>query len=333
MALKTSDTNQIASIIDYIHSNHIQLSSYILDSTLRDGAYAFGNAMPVDYVQSIALNLGELVDFLEVGSSLSFGYGHNKSLEDDQIRFETVCKYSTCALPTVFIQPYLWEEIGSPKLSSIFSVKPGLIRIGIDPELEPSIELDLIDQCAELCIPCALNLMKVYKFPHSRLLNLASNLDSIVHYVSLVDSSGCMLPSEIEELLKKLARIFKASFSLHIHNNTGYANAISIEGLSSGYSVDSTLLGKGRAGGNADTCLLVLKKALLQNTSLEKLDLILNKLLAPSTLIWGNKARDHIINILLGLTSLHSSQLSNHKLGTLNMIPSINDMYSLAWRV
>lgn len=307
--------------------------SHILDSTLRDGAYAFGNAMPIDYVQSIALNLGELVDFLEVGSPLSFGYGHERSFMDDQIRFETVCKYSVHALPTVFIQPYLWEKIGSPKLSSVFAEKPGLIRIGIDPELEPSIELDLINQCSELCVPCSLNLMKVYKFPDSRLSSLASNLNPIVHCVSLVDSSGCMLPSEIEGLLKKLTRIFKTSFGLHIHNNTGYANAISIEGLSSGYFVDSTLLGQGRAGGNADTCLLVLKKALMQNTSLDNLDLILNKLLTPSTMIWGSKARNHIINILLGLTSLHSSKLSSHRFGTLNMIPSINDMYDLAWRL
>lgn len=304
----------------------------ILDSTLRDGSYAFGNAMPIDYVQSIALNLGELVDFLEVGSALSFGYGHEGSLIDDQVRFDTVCKYSAKALPTVFIQPYLWEKIGSPKLSSIFSQKPGLIRIGIDPDREPSIESDLIDQCFKSSVPCSLNLMKVYKFPDARINSLASNLSSIVHYVSLVDSSGCMLPSEIDYLLNKLTRIFKTSFGLHIHNNTGYANTISIAGLSSGYSVDSTLLGKGRAGGNADTCLLVLQKALMKNTSLDKIDLILSRLLAPATLIWGFKARDHIINLLLGLTSLHSSQLSGHRFGSLNMIPSINDMYDLAWR-
>ena len=306
--------------------------SYILDSTLRDGAYAFGNAMPIDYVQSIASNLGELVDFLEVGSSLSFGFGHEGSLHDDQIRFETVCKYSSHALPTIFIQPYLWEKIGAPKLSSIFSEKPGLIRIGIDPEREPSIEYDLINQCSELRIPCSLNLMKVYKFTDERLNSLAINLDQIVHYVCLVDSSGCMAPSEIDNLLVKLSRRFKASLGLHIHDNTGYANTISIEGLSSGYSADSTLLGQGRAGGNADTCLLVLKRALMQNTSLEQLDCILDKLLVPSTLIWGSKARNHIINILLGLTSLHSSKLSSHRFGTLNMIPSINDMYDLAWK-
>jgi len=306
--------------------------SYILDSTLRDGAYAFGNAMPIDYVQSIAINLGKLVDFLEVGSSLSFGYGHEKSLIDDQIRFHAVCKYSSRALPTVFIQPYLWEKIGSPKLSSIFNEKPGLIRIGIDPEMEPSIELDIIEQCSQLNVPCSLNLMKAYKFSEARLNSMASNLNPVVNCVSLVDSSGCMDPSEIEDFLKKLARIFKTSFGLHIHNNTGYANTISIKGLSSGYTVDSTLLGEGRAGGNADTCLLVLKKALMQNTSLEELDLILKKLLVPSTLIWGSKARSHITNILLGLTSLHSSQLSSNRFGTLNMIPSINDMYDLSWK-
>ncbi|MDC3168659.1 hypothetical protein OA866_00770 [bacterium] len=285
----------------------------------------------MDYVEIITLNLDNIVDFIEVGSSLSFGYGNNRSLKDDQLRYDSVCKYSNRAQPTIFIQPFLWEKIGSPKLSSIFSEKPGLIRIGIDPELEPSLEHNLINQCFELNIPCSINLMKAYKFSDARLKELASDLNPKVSYVSVVDSSGCMLPSEVDELLKKLIRCFKASFGLHIHNNTGYANTISIGGLASGYCVDSTLLGRGRAGGNADTCLLVLKRALMQNTELKQIDEIVRSLLNATAPIWGDAARIHITNILLGITSLHSSRLNSDKFGSLELIPTISAMMQSAW--
>ena len=55
--------------------------SFILDSTLRDGAYAFGNSMPLAYISYIAKHLDGLVDFIEVGSSISFGYGSNSSMK------------------------------------------------------------------------------------------------------------------------------------------------------------------------------------------------------------------------------------------------------------
>jgi len=48
--------------------------SFIVDSTLRDGAYAFGNAMPLNYVSHIGKNLDGLVDYSEVGSSIYCGH-------------------------------------------------------------------------------------------------------------------------------------------------------------------------------------------------------------------------------------------------------------------
>ena len=305
--------------------------SLILDSSLRDGAYAFSNSMPTAYVDNISKHLDGIVDFLEVGSPLSFGYGSVSTLEDDLARLDTVNSNLTYTRSAVFLQPHLWEEIGNPDLKSIFTDRPGLIRIGLDPEREPSIEKDLISQCVSYNIPCALNLMKIHKYHSSRLAYIASLVERGVECVSVVDSSGCMKADEIMHVLTKCSRMFRSTLGLHIHNNTGQANSISIQGLQRGVCVDSTLLGKGRAGGNADTCLLVLQRAMTDNMSLDSINAILYSLLEATTLIWGHEAREHLTNILLGLTSMHSSRLSSGRFKSLDMIPSINSMIDIAW--
>ena len=305
--------------------------SLILDSTLRDGAYAFGNCMPMAYVNVIAENLDELVDYIEVGSSISFGYGSSTSLQDDIERLEAVNSILKSSTSAIFIQPHLWFSIGSPCISEL-STRPGLIRIGIDPELPPSIEHELISECRELGIPFSINLMKVYKHTSETFTNVFKLCNQKADFVSIVDSSGCMTIEEVLNLIEDLSRKVRASFGLHIHNNIGHANQISLSGLSKGFCIDSTLMGHGRAGGNADTCLLVIKRALLRDMSLDSVDLIVEKLMAATSLIWGASAREHLINILFGVTSLHSSKLNSKILSSLQMIPSVKSMLSTAWQ-
>jgi hypothetical protein len=136
--------------------------TYILDSTLRDGAYLFGNAMPIAYVNAIATNLDTIVDYIEVGSPVSFGYGSTNALEDDIFRLISLKASLSKAKSAVFIQPSLWEVIGSPPIAEIFAGKADLIRFGLDPEIDLTIECNLLNQCLQASIPCAINLMKAY---------------------------------------------------------------------------------------------------------------------------------------------------------------------------
>lgn len=304
--------------------------SFILDSSLRDGAYAFGNSMPTAYVDNISKHLDGIVDYLEVGSPLSFGYGSENTLEDDLSRLNTVSTNLKHTRSAVFLQPHLWEAVNAD-IKDVFMHKPGLIRIGLDPEIEPSIERHLIEQCSANNIPCALNLMKIHKYSASRLEYIVSLVELGVECVSIVDSSGCMKPDEIMHLLARCSRIFRSNLGVHIHDNSGLANSISIQSLQRGVYVDSTLLGKGRAGGNADTCLLVLQREMMNNMSLSYINTTLYKLLHATTLIWGHEAREHLTDILLGLTSMHSSRLSSGRFKSLDMIPSINSMIDVAW--
>lgn len=305
--------------------------SKILDSTLRDGAYAFGNCMPMAYVKSIAKNLDQLVDYIEVGSAISFGNGSSSALDDDLERLYSVNEILTTTKSAIFIQPSLWHELGSPELSSVFIKPPGLIRIGIDPEVSPSIEKELIIQCKELSIPYSINLMKAYKYNHEMFDYIMKVTCSTADILSIVDSSGCMTLDEVMSIVRYLSCQIKANFSVHIHNNLGYANQISMSCLQKGIFADSTLLGKGRAGGNSDTCFLVIQRALDRGDDIDSLDGILHSLLLSTQPIWGDSARNHLIDILLGVTSLHSSKLSSALSTSLQVLPTLKSMLNVAW--
>ena len=51
-----------------------------------------------------------LVDFIEVGSSISFGYGSSSSFKEDLIRLETLNKILKKSKSVVFIQPSLLKS-------------------------------------------------------------------------------------------------------------------------------------------------------------------------------------------------------------------------------
>ena len=303
----------------------------ILDSTLRDGAYAFGNSMPMAYVKSIAKNLDQLVDYIEVGSAISFGYGSPTALVDDLKRLCTVDEILTSSQSAIFIQPSLWHELGSPDLASLFAKPPGLIRIGIDPELDPSVEEDLITECRELSIPVSINLMKAYKYDQKMFDYIVKVTSGSADIVSIVDSSGCMTLEEVLTIVSNFSCQIKASFAIHVHNNLGYANQISMSCMQKGIFADSTLLGKGRAGGNSDTCLLVIQRALDRGYDIDKLDAILESLFLSTQPVWGDAARTHLIDILLGVTSLHSAKLRSSLSTSLQLLPTLRSMLNVAW--
>ena len=304
----------------------------ILDSTLRDGSYAFGNSMPLVYISKVTKYLDSIVDYLEVGSAISFGYGNNDSLKEDLTRLECVKDILKTTKSVIFVQPDMIENIDK-WFSEIIKIKPDLIRIGIDPELDNLLLDECINRCKIENISFTMNLMKAYRYSDSQLEKIFSlaNNSKICESISIVDSSGCMHPEEVFEITNKIFRKASTNVGIHIHNNSGYANSISLMGLDQGLCVDSTLLGKGRMGGNADTVLLVLHRSIKNANNLEEVDHLINRLISATTMIWGAEARNHIISVLIGLTGLHSSKLKSQNMSQLDFIPDLTSMIANAW--
>ena len=304
----------------------------ILDSTLRDGLYAFGKSMQLAYFSKVAKYLDTVVDYLEVGSAISFGYGDSDSFNEDMKRLECVNKILKSTKSVIFVQPQLLDNIKN-WFKEIKNIKPDLIRIGIDPELDNFLLDEIVNSCEDERIPFTINLMKAYRYSDIQLEKIfkIANKSNNCDYISVVDSSGCMSPSEVFEITNKIFRNASTNVGLHIHDNSGYANSISLMGLDQGLCVDSTLLGKGRMGGNADTVLLVLHRSIKKANNLEEIDYLINRLISATTIIWGVEARDYIVSVLIGLTGLHSSKLKTYDMSKLDFIPSLTSMISKAW--
>jgi hypothetical protein len=82
--------------------------------------------------------------------------------------------------------------------------------------------------------------------------------------ITVVDSVGGMLPDQVAEYVRVLRTGLDVQVGFHGHNNLLMANANSLAAVQAGAAViDTTLLGMGRGGGNAqtETMLVVLEKA------------------------------------------------------------------------
>jgi 4-hydroxy 2-oxovalerate aldolase len=74
----------------------------------------------------------------------------------------------------------------------------------------------------------------------------------------LVDTAGHFMPKEVSKIISEMKDKLKIKVGFHGHNNLGLAIANTIAAIEAGAdSVDASLLGIGRAGGNAQLEALV----------------------------------------------------------------------------
>ncbi len=76
---------------------------------------------------------------------------------------------------------------------------------------------------------------------------------NILESLYIADSYGVLEPKDVKEYFDKLKMLGYKKISFHAHNNLGKAVANSLEAVKNGaYSVDGTLNGIGRCGGNSN---------------------------------------------------------------------------------
>ena len=107
--------------------------------------------------------------------------------------------------------------------------------------------------------------MKSYVAPPFEILHRAAPIaERGATTIAVVDSAGGMLPDQVADYVRVLKAGLDVQVGFHGHNNLLLANANSLAAVQAGAAViDTTLLGIGRGGGNAqtETMLVVLEKA------------------------------------------------------------------------
>ena len=288
----------------------------VLDCTLRDGSYLINFQFNMNDTYHIAKLLEQSgLKYIEVGHGLGLDAGDDKgsSLEDDIDYIRAAKRAVTNSKIGVFFIP------GIGKIESIKqAVDAGLdfIRIGTNVTDYKQAE-EAINTAKDLGLEVWLNLMKSYTASHAEWRIICEDLKAMkCDHLAVVDSSGGMLPQDVKTFCQIAKEITPFGIGFHGHDNMQLAVANCLAAIEGGATtVDGTLFGMGRSGGNASTEILaaILKREGIiesEKYDTELLIEIANEMIAP---ISRKNFGDGAVELASGVNYFHSSYLPTVK--------------------
>ena len=282
----------------------------ILDTTLRDGSYAVDFKFSCEDVSEFTRKLEILnMDYIEIGH----GMGLNASSFERGIAMNSDVEYMDAAKSSLDHTPFGFFCIpGIARFEDLETAKEhgvSFVRIGVNADqFEKAI--DYIVKAKELGFTVMTNFMKSYLVSPEIFAGNAKEAKGYgADYVYIVDSSGGMLPEQIERYYDKTRELSDIKIGFHGHNNLGLAVSNTIFCVKKGFDiVDCSLQGLGRSLGNASTEMVVM--------TLDKmgysLDIDLPRLLEYGYVLMsnlGNKQAYNPLDLICGYTDFHSSNL------------------------
>ena len=236
----------------------------ILECTIRDGGYAIDFQWPPGEIEQIVRGLSDAgFQYIEVGHGL--GLGASRTSIPAQCSDAEMAALAVAARGASKIGAFFIPGVGTvDDLRQFRDAGGDFVRVGTDVSKSES-SWEFVALAASLGFKVFYNFMKSYAAQPFELLQRA--IPIVEHgatTVSVVDSAGGMLPNQVAAYVEILKAGLDAEIGFHGHNNLLLANANSLAAVQAGASViDTTLLGMGRGGGNAqtETMLVVLEKA------------------------------------------------------------------------
>lgn len=247
----------------------------ISDVTLRDGNHAVNHAINLNIIKQYCKFAEKAkLSVIEVGhgngigaSSLSVG----RSVVSDKKILKTARKFLKKTKLSVHSIPG-FSTINDLRLAIDEGVD--IFRIGCN-----STEIDIIEKQVNFCKKNNVEVWGVLMMFHM-IINNKEYIKKIkflkalgLKTVIIMDSAGCLLPSEVKKIFLELKKI-KVNLGFHAHNNLGNAIWNSIEAYKGGANIlDVSLRGFGAGAGNAqmEILLTILKKMYKKN--FEKFDM------------------------------------------------------------
>jgi 4-hydroxy 2-oxovalerate aldolase len=236
----------------------------ILECTIRDGGYAIEFQWSADEILQIVGRLAAAgFSRIEIGHGL--GLGASRTLTPSRCSDEEMTTVASQAKGQARIGAFFIPGIGNADdLRQFRDLGGDFVRVGTDVSKSES-SWEYVALAADLGFEVCYNFMKSYTAPPFELLRRAAPIvDRGATTIAVVDSAGGMLPDQVAEYVRVLCTGLDARVGFHGHNNLLLANANSLAAVRAGAAViDTTLLGMGRGGGNAqtETMLVVLEKA------------------------------------------------------------------------
>ena len=193
----------------------------ILDCTLRDGSHikSFSDECILETLHC-AENAG--IDYIEVG------YDFPECIKSSKIK-------TVVMVDAKDIHPVSQEA--------------DCVRVATYPN-QIKVAIQAVENFKKEGFEVFLHLMTADKFEDYELLKNWKNKD-ILTSIYFADSFGSFMPDDVEKIYKKLEDCGFERISFHAHNNLQMAFTNSLKAIELGaYSVDATVFGLGRGGGN-----------------------------------------------------------------------------------
>ncbi|MCM1054515.1 MAG: 4-hydroxy-2-oxovalerate aldolase [Bacteroides sp.] len=232
----------------------------ILDTTIRDGSYAVDFRFSCDDVKEIVSKLDKLgFEFIEIGH----GQGLNASSPEHGIAMHTDIEYMDACQSVIKNSKFgVFCIPGIARLKDLYIAKEhgvSFIRVGVNAD-QPKLAKEYIQEAKKLGLTVMTNFMKSYIVQAEQFAEnscIAEEYGS--DYVYIVDSAGCMLPSDLEKYCEAIRKRTNVKLGFHGHNNLGLAVANSLYCAQENFDlIDCSLQGLGRSLGNAPTEMFVL---------------------------------------------------------------------------
>jgi 4-hydroxy-2-oxovalerate aldolase len=237
---------------------------HILECTIRDGGYAIDFQWSRDEIEQIVAQLAA-VGFTRIEIGHGLGLGASRTMTPARCSDEEMTTAAARAKGAARIGAFFIPGVGvADDLRHFRDLGGDFVRVGTDVSKSDS-AVEFIELAARLGFDVGYNFMKSYAAAPFELLRRAARLaDAGATTIAVVDSAGGMLPDQVTEYIRVLKTGLDVDVGFHGHNNLLLANANSLAAVQAGaVVVDTTLLGMGRGGGNAqtETMLVVLEKA------------------------------------------------------------------------
>ena len=186
-----------------------------------------------------------------------------------------------------------------------------IVRFAIPPK-EIINAKELFELTKELGCEVAVNVMYLSTYSNDpSLLTPLKEMDHLIDYLSLVDSYGSCMPSDVAESISYAKENFNCQIGFHGHDNIQMAFANAIAAIDSGAEwIDSTVLGMGRGAGNLKSELILTYMAgeSTEHTNFAAIEAALGKFEAlRESCKWGT----NLSYMLSGFNSLPQADVMN----------------------
>lgn len=260
----------------------------VLDVTIRDGSYAIDYQYTPGQIASIVSELDAAgIDYIEVCHGCGLGARDNLGLPAAASDVEYVLAAKGVAKRSkigVIAGP---SPVTKPKDIDSVLGELDFIRFAANCD-KPQIVEDNIKYVRKrhARLPTFLQLMRSNRRPKKDIVAAAKVVEAMgVDTLYLVDTAGHYTPEDVRDIIGAMRDKLNIAVGFHGHNNLSLAVANTLAAVDAGaVSIDASLKGIGRAGGNAQLEVLISllnRKGLAQRINLDRLIAAGEELVGP----------------------------------------------------